>query len=389
MVHEYFRHVLRRRYIFSLLSLPALIAFAFVIILLLVRVEQVEHSIGFVDYSGLFENFSYVRLSNYSKNITKFSSEADAQTALEEGQINAYYVLSENYFQTRQARLVAIEEPRGGIYNEFADLVKARIISSQPVDFTERLKNGNNIIISSIDGTYQFSYQDRFKFLSPVLVLFIFILAVLTTSGYFMQAMTEEKENRTIEIMLTSVTPVKMMAGKITAIIGIGITQIVFWIGLIILGFSLRANPNIGREALGISPGIIVLMIVSFILAFIMIGGIIAAIGSVVTEATEGQQITGPFSIPFIIPYLFTFQIIHDPNGTLAQLMTFIPFTAPVTLIMRASLIRIPTWEIALSCFIQIISAIVLVWIAGRAFRLGMLQYSSLLSWRQFLSHVR
>jgi ABC-2 type transport system permease protein len=128
------------------------------------------------------------------------------------------------------------------------------------------------------------------------------------------------------------------------------------------------------------------LMAVTLLLAFVMISAIIAAVGAIVTEATEGQQITGPFSIPFIIPYLFAFQILNDPNSSLAVIMTFVPFTAPVTLIMRTSLAVIPTWQIVLSLLIQVACALILVWLAGSAFRQGMLQYGRHLTWRELFN---
>jgi ABC-2 type transport system permease protein len=198
--------------------------------------------------------------------------------------------------------------------------------------------------------------------------------------------MTEEKENRTMEVIITSLSPSKMMAGKITAIIAIGITQLLVWFGLIFLGISIWAESNNSMRDINIPIGMAALMAVTLLLAFVMISAIIAAVGAIVTEATEGQQITGPFSIPFIIPYLFAFQILNDPNGTLAVIMTFVPFTAPVTLIMRTSLAVIPPWQILLSLLIQVTCVLILVWLAGRAFRVGMLQYRRHLTWRELFN---
>jgi ABC-2 type transport system permease protein len=265
-------------------------------------------------------------------------------------------------------------------------MVRDRLLEDQPADVVRRFKEGNILVIRSVDGERQYTEQDRLKLFAPLLGLFVFLLAILTTSGYLMGAMTEEKENRTMEVMLTSISAPKMMAGKITGIILIGITQLLFWMGMIFVIISLAENSNNIKQAFNIEPGMAALMTVSLTLAFIMIAAIIATVGSLVTEATEGQQITGPFSVPFVIPYLFTFQIVHNPHSPLALVMSFIPFTAPVTLIMRTSLTVVPTWQIYLSLLIQITSALLLIWLAGRAFRMGMLGFDRRVTWREFIS---
>jgi len=295
-------------------------------------------------------------------------------------------VLEEDYIQSSQVRFVALEPPGNGAHSHFSNIVRAQLLAGQPSEIVQRLNQGDQFIVRTVDGSRQFSQRDKIKLFAPMLAFFVFILAILSTSGYLMQAMTEEKENRTMEVIITSLSPSKMMAGKITAIVAIGITQLLVWFGLISLGISIFGESNSSMRDINIPIGMAALMVVTLLLAFVMISAIIAAVGAIVTEATEGQQITGPFSVPFIIPYLFTFQILNDPNSSLAVIMTFVPFTAPATLIMRTSLAVIPTWQIVLSLLIQVTCVLVLVWLAGSAFRQGILQYGRHLTWRELFN---
>lgn len=381
VVHEYTRHVFRWRFIFTLLSLPAFMAVALFVVILIVRLGQDQGPIGYVDHSGLLAS-----TSGSSPQILRFDTETEAEAALTAKQIQAYYVLEEDYIQSSQVRFVALKPPGIGAHSQFENMVRAKLLAGQPPEIVQRLNQGNQLIVRTVDGSRQFSEQDKIKLFTPLLAFFVFILAILSTSGYLMQAMTEEKENRTMEVIITSLSPSKMMAGKITAIVAIGITQLLVWFGLILLGISIWGESNNSMRDINIPIGMAALMVVTLLLAFVMISAIIAAVGAIVTEATEGQQITGPFSIPFIIPYLFAFQILNDPNSSLAVIMTFVPFTAPVTLIMRTSLAVIPTWQILLSLLIQITCVLFLVWLAGRAFRVGMLQYRRHLTWREIFN---
>jgi ABC-2 type transport system permease protein len=123
--------------------------------------------------------------------------------------------------------------------------------------------------------------------------------------------------------------------------------------------------------------------VAAFIPSFVMIAGLMVAIGATVTEAQEGQQIASVFTLLVVIPYWFTFQILFNPNGPLAIALSFFPFTAPVTLPMRAGMTVIPPWQLALNLAFLVLCALGALWIAGRAFRLGMLRYGQRLSWRE------
>jgi len=117
--------------------------------------------------------------------------------------------------------------------------------------------------------------------------------------------------------------------------------------------------------------------------AFILVSAIMAAIGATVAEAREGQQMVSIISLPIWIPYMLTALLMSNPNSPLALGLSLFPLTAPLTMLMRDGLTILPAWQIALSSAIQVLCAAGAIWLAGRAFRLGMLRYGKRLKWRE------
>jgi ABC-2 type transport system permease protein len=377
-IHEYTRHVFRRRFVFALFSLPAFILAAGLISLLAVRAERSDLPVGVVDRAGVLERA-------LPTPFAPFVDAAQVEAALQRGEIQGYYLLEEDFQQTRQAQLVANKPLSAAVLGQFSGQVRQELVAELPPKVAERISGGSSLTVRSADGSRQFGPGDWPNLFLPVGLFFVFMLAIFSTSGYLMQAVSEEKENRTMEIVVTSVTPGKLMAGKIAGSLAIGLTQLLAWVGVILVAVWIGISTFGFPGSIRISPGLLSLSLVTLLLAFIIISAMMAAVGAVVAEATEGQQITGPFSLPFILPFLFFTRILIEPNSPLAVALSLIPFTAPVTLTLRLSLVPVPAWQIALSLAILALTALLSLWLAGRLFRLGMLRYGQTLGWRQLL----
>jgi ABC-2 type transport system permease protein len=124
-------------------------------------------------------------------------------------------------------------------------------------------------------------------------------------------------------------------------------------------------------------------LIATFLPAFIMLAALMAMLGATATEAREAQQIAGLFTIPIVIPLWFSAAIIQSPNSPLSIGLSLFPLTAPMTLPMRATLTALPAWQIIAAEAILLLTAAGAIWLASRAFRLGMLRYGKKLSLRE------
>jgi ABC-2 type transport system permease protein len=136
-------------------------------------------------------------------------------------------------------------------------------------------------------------------------------------------------------------------------------------------------------QDLSLSPAYFWLTLLTFLPAFVMIAALMAMVGATVTETREAQQVAGLFSLPLFVPLWFITPLLQDPNSTLALVFTFIPFTAPLTLPLRAAYSTVPLWQSALSIGLLFASAIGAMWLAGRVFRMGMLRYGKRLSLKE------
>jgi ABC-2 type transport system permease protein len=390
--HEYTHHVLRRRFLFGLLSVPAIMAVMALVVLLLIRTEIDARPVGYVDPSGLLADPQPAPpppAPDRPVEMVPFETEAQAAEALQTRQIQAYYVLAVGYPQDNRVRLVSLSEPSDSATDQFEAFIRANLLAGIEPTVRQRLADGDELVVRSVDGTRSMGEGEWFRIFVPFFAGFAFMVAMFASSGYLMQAVVEEKENRTMEVLVTSVSPMQLISGKVIGIIGVGWTQLLAWMAFAWMAVSVGQNYFAWMRALRFDPGFVLLLVAIFIPAFVMIAGLMVAVGATVTEAQEGQQITGLFTLPVVVPYWFTYQIMSNPHSPLSLALSFFPFTAPVTMAMRAGMASIPLWQIVLNLAILILCALAALWLAGRAFRLGMLRYGQRLSWRELFGRHR
>lgn len=314
---------------------------------------------------------------------------AAAEAALAGGEIDSYVALADDFLSSGQARLVYRRQPADLAVAAVEDLVRYAWLADYPAEVADRLVSGPQVILEAENpGAQNERYASLVRIMAPFFGTFALQIILLTTSGYLVQAMVGEKENRTIEIVVTSISPETLMAGKITGLLAVGFTQILLWTSPVLTlylmlnyltGEDLLSRLNLGYFwlALGLTLPVLVLM-----------AAIMTAVGASVTEAQEGQQVAGMFSWLFLIPMLLFAPIYSNPNGAIALTLSFLPFTAPQTILMRAAAGVVPTWQFWLSFGIACLAAVGALWLAGRIVRLGMLQTGKRLSWRATLVGV-
>lgn len=384
---EYRRHVFTRRFILvGLLSIPMVVVLMVGLILLVFSLETNLTPIGYVDQSGLLADplpAPTPEAPDKPVPIEEFASESDARTALDEGRIQAYYVLPEDYLSSGSLRVYHIEDLKSPARSQFYQFLTVNLLKNSDPQVAQRLVEGNEFIVQSPDHSRSISSKDWFKVILPMVAGVAFIIAMFSTGGYLMQAVTEEKENRTMEVIITSVSPNQFMFGKIIGDTGVGLTQISLWLVFIIVPILLLQDKVSFLQGFQVAPQTLLLLGLVMFPAFILVSALMAAIGATVAEAREGQQMVGLISLPIWIPYMLMGVILENPNSPIAMALSLFPLTAPLTLLMRDGLTILPAWQIAVSSITQIVCAAGAIWVAGRAFRLGMLRYGQRLKWRE------
>jgi ABC-2 type transport system permease protein len=385
-LHEYKRHVFNRRFVLGLLSVPFFITVMVGLVFLIFSLENNTTPLGYVDYSGLLTNPLPAPIPEPPDRpvpVLPFQTEAAARSALEAGQIQAYYVLPEDYLSTGRLSLVHMGEVKSPASRQFYAFLSANLLREIGPQTATRLVEGAEVIVQSPDGSRSISRDSWFNVMLPMISGVVFIIAMFSTGGYLMQAVVEEKENRTMEVIITSVSPNQFMAGKIIGDTTIGLTLILLWIVFAVVVVLVGRNYADFLRTIQITPQTVLLLVFIMLPAFVMISALMAAIGATVSEAREGQQMVSIISLPIWIPYMLITLLVGNPNSPIAVGLSLFPLTAPLTMLMRDGMTILPAWQIALSAGIEVLSAIGAIWLAGRVFRLGMLRYGQRLKFRE------
>ena len=200
------------------------------------------------------------------------------------------------------------------------------------------------------------------------------MISIFITSGYLLQSVTEEKENRVVEIILSSIPAVPLMAGKVLGLGAAGLTQVAIWLITAFIALPL-ANAQFSIN-LTIPITTVVLAVVFFALGYISFGAIFAAIGAVAPGAREGQQYGSFFAVFAVIPLILSSVFLTDLGSPIVLILCLLPLTAPAAMLEVLALSASPPWLlIAASLAIQVVFVVVAVIASGRIFRATVLLY--------------
>jgi ABC-2 type transport system permease protein len=379
---EYIKRVGKKSFIIGTFLIPIVFGVIIGITIYIIERDKNTKPFGYVDHSGILAEKLLPELDEEMVEIVHFPDEETALAALETGVIQGVLVVPANYLEKQKVDLYYWDEyPDASILKDFDDFVRASMLPEGPDEIQKRIIEGSDLTLQSADGKRKF--DEEFGFISvifPIIVSMFFIFAVMGASGYFLQAITDEKENRTMEIMITSISPWQLIGGKSFGLISVALTQIAIWLASFAAAWmiALQFFPEI--QGVKLPWDVLLVFIFFFIPSFALIGGMMAAIGGAVTELQEGQQIAGVLNLLFTFPLFLTGLVFANPNSPLLVFLSFWPTTSFVTITLRWGFAIIPLWHIVISWGFLGASAAVTIWAASRIFRIGMLRYGQRLS---------
>jgi ABC-2 type transport system permease protein len=208
------------------------------------------------------------------------------------------------------------------------------------------------------------------RMMTPLVFMIVLFMGIVGISQMLINSTLEEKANRVFEVLLSSVSPFQLMAGKLLGICGVGFTLLLLWGGggLIAAQASGLANVVGTRE--------LAWFLAFYVAGFMLIASLMVAIGSACNTIKEAQNLMAPISIFLVLPLLMSTMILDDPSGPLAQILSFIPPFTPFVMMMRiASVPAPPTSEVVAAFLVLIIATWLMVRLAARIFRVGILMH--------------
>lgn len=219
-------------------------------------------------------------------------------------------------------------------------------------------------------------------FLQGYLFTLLLMMMIVFTGGMLVRSVVEEKSNRIIEVIVSSCSAMELMAGKIIGLSALGLTQFFIWIAL---GISL-AGP-VGASFL--QPGTILLTLIYFSLGYVLYSAIFVAVGSLANSEQEAQQFTGYISMLLIFPVIIVFQMMNEPESLLVKILSYFPLTLPPMMTMKVNIITPTVAEILITILIMILSIILMIWIAGKIFRVAILNYGKIPNLKTIISIIK
>jgi ABC-2 type transport system permease protein len=221
-----------------------------------------------------------------------------------------------------------------------------------------------------------------------LVIPYIYYFILIVVSGYMLQSVAKEKENRTVEILLLSVSPRDLMVGKIVGLSAVAMIQLAIWLGGGYL-FMDRGTQLLNVTAFTFPDGFVVLAIIFLLLGYFLYASIMAAAGAISPSAREAGQVTWLLVLPLLPTLMFNSTFVTEPDGPIALILSLFPLSAPSAMITRLAVAEVPWWQIALSIGGLAVTTYAAVMLAGRFFQPQHLLSQDSFNWRRLATGWR
>ena len=334
-----------------------------------------------------------------SARLVVFAARDKALEALRSRQVDKVYVIPADYLKTGGIETYQRSDASFGFGRARAResleklLGRSLMAGSVPAELRPRIEqpilgSASKSFTMKDDGTLEpLDIAGRIARVAiPGVFAILFLMSVMVSAGYLLQGVAEEKENRVIEVILSSVRPDQLLFGKLLGLGAAGLLQLVVWISVASMATSLLAATALAVLDFKLFTGCLVF----FVLGFLMLGSLMTGTAALGSNARESQQLAAIWSTITIMPPAFTWMGILDaPNGTMARVLGWFPLTAPITMMLRLGTGQVPWWDVLVAAGLLATGVYLAVRISGALMRLGLLMYGKRPSVREILRQLR
>jgi ABC-2 type transport system permease protein len=348
--------------------------------------DQPEQVIGFVDQAGLIQS---IPTPVPQELFHAYPDTQTAETALGRGQIGAYYVIPPDYRATGNIRRVS---PRLSVnppdVRWFNWILVANLLPEADLEQVARLRqpfysSGLRSVITTPEGQ---TGAEGNRML-PFLVSIVIMIPLFTSGGYLFQSLAQEKSSRVIEILLGSLRPRQLFTGKLLGLGVLTLVQYAIWTILGLLGLTIMGRDISGLlSGLSLSGSEAVLAVLFALGGYMLYAALMSGIGALTRDVEDSRTWVFVVSLPMTIPIYLWMAIASAPNGPLAVVLSLIPFSAPVAMLMRMTSTIVPAWQIAASLVLLLLAGLGVVRLMARLFRAQTLLSGAPFSVRRFLA---
>ena len=396
---EFFTQVKKKSFIILTLLTPLLIIVFGGVVSLMFQANETQMQISVIDKSGLFKD----RLKSDQNIRYVFSSEETEKSlikALETTEeMNGVMIIPKKEIHELENSIEVLtnknlsNEARKNIAGNISEIIKAEKINALGISTAqiEDLNKGVNLHVVNIleKEKKQDSFLVGVKSGLSIFLMYCVFTFIMMYGIRVMRSVLEEKNNRVVEILISSVKPFELMMGKILGVTGVALVQFGVWVVMIFASVMTLGSSNVGMmsgvtevqmvlSALSqINYGLILFVfVIYFLLGYLFYSAMYAAIGSAVDNETETQQFTLFAILPMMLGFYGSITIMNNPDGPMSFWLSMIPFTSPIAMLARIPF-DVPVWELVLSIVILLVSTLGMVFIASKIYRVGILMYGN------------
>jgi len=436
---EYITRVRKKSFIIMTLVGPLLIALFYGILIYLMLNEDIvseEKKVLVIDQSGIFEE------GLVSENLLKIDYEKERSKLQTDSALLSQYdgwltvpkdldVNNPSGIIYRSGQNISLQT-KEGLSRKMEKVLSAYKMERYGVSKTLIDSVRSNVSIAAFtvdeDGNEKSTSTELYTGIGMALALAIYMFIFLY-GVQVMRGVIEEKTNRIVEIIVSSVKPFQLMMGKVLGLAMVGLTQILIWVvlsGLLITGISLFMGGDVGSlqelsetaqnlpagqipagaEEMTMSkvdeikaalfglnfPFIVVSFLFYFLAGYLMYSSLFAAIGAAVDAETDTQQFMLPITMPLIFAFVLSTTIVfRDPNGSMSFWLSIFPLTSPVVMMVRLPFLTLADqwWEVLLSAIILVAGFCSTIWLAGKIYRVGILMYGKKVTYKELFKWLR
>lgn len=312
--------------------------------------------------------------------LVAYASEDEASQALEDGIIQAYYLIAPDYLESGEVTFVVATFSTSALDNtDLMEYVLDYNLLGGDTELLRKVTNPMELEEVNLSPEPVRDQNNPLTFFLPYAVTLLFYIMILGSATLLLNSIGKEKENRVIEILMVSLSPRQLLTGKMLGLGLIGLFQIVLWGGTAFVMLRLSGRTFSLPPEFQLSTEILVWGLVYFILGYSLYGSLMSGLGALVPNLREASQATFIIILPMIIPLMLISVLIEDPNGWLAVVLSLFPLTSPITMMLRLSATTVPMWQNLLAIALLIGSVILAMRAAA-----GMFRAQSLLSGQSF-----
>lgn len=423
---EYLNKVRNKSFIIMTFLSPIIMVGIFTLVAYLSQLNNdTVNTINILDESGLFTNYfedseslKYSNLESISlKEAKKLTENTEVYGLLHIPKTNELDDLSESItFYSEDSPSISIMR---GIENRIEDKVNVLKLEQSGIDAKqiEELRIDIDAKLETFEGKKTSKLGSGLKLAFGGIAGYLLFMFIIIYGNMIMRSVIEEKTSRIIEVIISSVKPMKLLLGKIFGTTLAGVTQFTVWIVLMlvlssvissIFGIDTSAISSQQQEIVSQTSdsqkmitevfvelnnlpigNLMIMFIFFFIGGYLLYSSLYAAIGAAVDSETDTQQFMLPILMPLILGmYVGFFTVIDNPHGVVSQVFSYIPFTSPVVMLMRIPF-GVPLWQQILSLVILFGTFMATVWFASKIYRVGILMYGKKASYREIIKWLK